>query len=464
MRLAIPLLLPSLLGFAVAQTGYWAPLSFQASPSARYGSAMTYDSVRDRLVLVGGLPGVFNETWESDGATWTLRATTGPSGAAVWYPNLFLAATYDSMRQRTVVVQCDPSNGDTRTWEWNGATWALRTNGNVPLGRDGFALAYDSVRGKVVLFGGNSNYIGHLSDTWEWDGTIWQQRSSGGPAPRKWHAMAFDSARGVTVLFGGRHDVSPYAMFSDTWEWNGSYWIEHFGVAGPAPRRGHSMAFDTSRGVTVLYGGDNPSGGSPFSDTWEWNGTQWTNRQVSLTPATWTSMAYDSQRQRITLFGGQSGTGQLNGTTFAYAVTPHAAAISTYGAGCPGPTGVPLLAASTGSVPRLGTTLNVQLSNLPTGILNVPIGWLGFDNQSWAGLPLPLALDPLGFPGCSALLAPTAAYSLIATAGVAPWTIAVPFLPAFAGTQFYLQGGVLVLGFNPGGVVFSRGLACTVGR
>ena len=34
----------------------------------------------------------------------------------------------------------------------------------------------------------------------------------------------------------------------------------------------------------------------------------------------------------------------------------------------------------------------------------------------------------------------------------------------FAGLQFYLQGGVLVLGFNPGGFVFTRALAGSIGR
>jgi hypothetical protein len=455
----------ALVAVGLAQSGYWAPLSFASSPSPRYGAALAYDSVRDRLVMVGGLPNGLNETWENDGATWTLRATTGPSGAAIWYPQLFLSAAYDSQRQCTVVVQCDPSNGNTRTWEWNGSSWLQRTNGNVPTGRDGFALAYDSVRGRTVMFGGKSNAIGHLSDTWEWDGTTWTQRSSGGPSPRKWHAMAFDSVRGVTVLFGGRHDESPYQTFADTWEWNGQYWFQHFGVSAPAARRAHSMAFDAHRGVTVLYGGDNPSsGGFHFSDTWEWNGTQWTNRTATAGTAAWTALAYDSLRRRIVLCGGQTATGQVNAQTLGYTVTPHVAAIQPYGAGCAGPTGVPTLTALGSSVPRLGTTLNLQVGNLPTGLLNLALGWAGFDNLSWGGVALPLGLDPFGFPGCTALLAPTLTYTLDNVGGAASWPLAIPFLPVFAGTKFYVQGGVLVLGWNPGGLVFTRALEATVGR
>ena len=38
------------------------------------------------------------------------------------------------------------------------------------------------------------------------------------------HALAFDAARGRTVLFGGGNGAG--ATFDDTWEWDGSTWIE----------------------------------------------------------------------------------------------------------------------------------------------------------------------------------------------------------------------------------------------
>ncbi|MEO6594135.1 MAG: hypothetical protein ABIP94_05230 [Planctomycetota bacterium] len=60
------------------------------------------------------------------------------------------------------------------------------------------------------------------------------------------------------------------------------------------------------------------------------------------------------------------------------------------------------------------------------------------------------------------LIEPTYAF---ANAGVtADCSLAIPFLPAAAGFQFYVQGGVLVIGFNPGGLVFTRSLAGIVGR
>jgi hypothetical protein len=59
---------------------------------------------------------------------------------------------------------------------------------------------------------------------------------------------------------------------------------------------------------------------------------------------------------------------------------------------------------------------------------------------------------------------PGARYTLANAAGVADWSIAMPLLPASAGFELFVQGGVLVLGFHPGGLVFTRGIACTVGR
>lgn len=50
--------------------------------------------------------------------------------------------------------------------------------------RNAHALAYDSTRGRVVLFGG-ADASKVRGDTWEWDGNSWSQVSSAGPAPQR---------------------------------------------------------------------------------------------------------------------------------------------------------------------------------------------------------------------------------------------------------------------------------------
>ncbi|HIE72090.1 MAG TPA: hypothetical protein EYP98_19025 [Planctomycetes bacterium] len=45
-------------------------------------------------------------------------------------------------------------------------------------------MAYDSARGKVVMFGG-WNGSSHLNDTWEYDGTEWHPIRRRGDQPRR---------------------------------------------------------------------------------------------------------------------------------------------------------------------------------------------------------------------------------------------------------------------------------------
>lgn len=167
-------------------------------------------------------------------------------------------------------------------------------------------MAYDSTRGMTVLYGGFSSGS-RLYDTWEWDGDEWTQHPVGGtewPGPRSAHRMVYDSAREVTVLFGGREDE----YLSDTWEWHGrkvgSEWVQR-DVTGPPPRAYQAMAYDSARGVTVLFGGND--GTMPWlSDTWEWDGDRWTQRNVTgPTPGSvigTPQMVYDSARGVCVLF------------------------------------------------------------------------------------------------------------------------------------------------------------------
>jgi hypothetical protein len=113
--------------------------------------------------------------------------------------------------------------------------------------------------------------------------------------------MAYDSARGVTVLFGGS------GANGETWEWDGSAWSKR-SEDGPLPRQGHRMAYDESRGVTILFGGRDYLGyyDGDHSDTWEWDGSNWTQRFADgpaqrSAPA----MTYDAERGVSVLFGGQ---------------------------------------------------------------------------------------------------------------------------------------------------------------
>lgn len=63
------------------------------------------------------------------------------------------------------------------------------------------AMAYDSRRGRITLFG--LSVITGSAETWELAGTNWVQLETTGPSPRSYSAMAYDIARGCLVIFGG---------------------------------------------------------------------------------------------------------------------------------------------------------------------------------------------------------------------------------------------------------------------
>ncbi len=139
------------------------------------------------------------------------------------------------------------------------------------------------------------------------------------PGQRTAHAMAYDSARGVTVLFGGDDD---HSFNGDTWEWDGTTWTQR-STTGPSPRWLHAMAYDSARGVTVLFGGLE-SRPYPYDrgDTWAWDGATWTQRSTTgPSPREGHAMAYDRARGVTVLFGGRyysSGSGFLLGDTWEW--------------------------------------------------------------------------------------------------------------------------------------------------
>ena len=200
----------------------WTQIQDQG-PDPREGHAMAYDAARARVVLFGGAlaSGPTGDTWGWDGSDWVQQDDTGPS------PRSGHGLTYDIPRERVVLfggVGANNPNGLDDTWEWDGALWKQVADFG-PEGCFGCALVFRSDR--AALFGGLST----LADvparklfglTWEWDGRHWTARQDIGVGARSGHAMAFDSARGRVVLFGGLRGFvdapDPARLRGDTWE------------------------------------------------------------------------------------------------------------------------------------------------------------------------------------------------------------------------------------------------------
>jgi hypothetical protein len=298
------------------------------------------------------------------------------------------------------------------------AGWQPLPSAQNPVARYGHAMALDSTRGRIVLFGGYGG--SYLADTWELSTSGWSPVSSAtGPLARSSHALAYDRRRDRMVLFGGQA-ASGFAL-PDTWEYDGNTgtWTQPSLGAQPPPRWNHQMDYDPARGVVVMTGGYLWNG-TFGNDVWEYDGVQWRQRFPATArprPREAAAIAYDQTQARFVLHGGYdgSGGGALLGDTWLYD-----AMTDTPVAAYPGASKLQLTA-----YPSPGQTFGVQFAS-PSGI-----GWVLVGFQP----------DPVGLPLSIGLLCQAA--TVVGLGGV---LVDAPGSPA--ALQFQLPGGLVGQGFT----------------
>jgi hypothetical protein len=294
----------------------WSAVMLPIGPQGLSKAAMAYDERRKRVVLFGGdslQSADEDRTWELEGATWLERALR--SAAAVDIGGTTRHMTYDTARGVSLFLSQlnnrEPEGSETLVYD--GTSWQSVAHTPELTGRTAYAISYDATRERTVVFSGESDSHNRklLTDTWEWDGMQWQQaQPEAAPSARRDHAMVFDSARGHTLLFGGRETAPEFARLADTWAWDGRQWSQLSATRSPPARSEHALAFDPERGRVVLFGGnyDNGTSTGPLADTWEWDGSTWTQIITAAAPSPRSahSMVYDSARKRVLLFGGEA--------------------------------------------------------------------------------------------------------------------------------------------------------------
>ncbi|MGE3175511.1 MAG: kelch repeat-containing protein [Planctomycetota bacterium] len=281
------------------------------APPPRDEAAMCFDGSRGEILLFGGTrvdrPGrPFGDTWTWNGVQWRER-TVGVSPQ----PRFGHALADDLWRQRVVLFGgTDGFALGADTWEWDGAGWIARANQGAgqPVPRSHHCLAFDAVRGHVLLHGG-FNPAALLSDTWVWSGANgrWTNVPATGPPPRTRATMAFDVQRRRTVLFGGRPPgptVPELPRLDDVWEWDGAVWTRRVGLSGPGGRELAVLAYDAVRDRLLLHGGTPKLSGSPSSDVWHLHGGGWTRLVPAQAPLMSLAMAFAADRDRVVVFGG----------------------------------------------------------------------------------------------------------------------------------------------------------------
>lgn len=249
-------------------------------PSDR-GAGYAYDRANNHLLAFGGyregnyLPAA--QTWAYDSQGWRqLQPSSAPGERAG------AGLAYDAGRQEIVLFGGgqlrDAGNGLEGislqdTWIWDGANWVEQHPANSPLARGGALMVYDAARQGVLLFGGirmegeGGRETHFLSDTWFWDGATWSEQDSGelsnGAIPQP--SMVYDAAHQNVVL---------WQYTTGAWIWDGQSWYQPNPQHSPDPYLEGLLGYDETRGQ-VIFWGFKDTVQDWISETWAWNGQDW---------------------------------------------------------------------------------------------------------------------------------------------------------------------------------------------
>lgn len=283
-------------------------------PSVRAGAAAANDLGRREVILFGGtsternVPTRIAAMAAFDGLEWrVLTPSTRPSA------RMEHAMTYDPARGRVVLFGGDTESGPSgETWLWDGATWMLATPTMSPPARSGHAMTYDREREVVVLFGGFDG-TKPLGDTWEWDGASWTNRASvENPTARIGASIAHDPIGGGVLLFGGGDDVEIALGSDETWRLTASGWTKLEQVILPSRRMRATLTWAPARRRLLLVGGERARTQGiairqiAIADTWEWDGARWRSLIASPLLATQHVAFAAPDGSTVATFGGNT--------------------------------------------------------------------------------------------------------------------------------------------------------------
>jgi len=281
----------------------WTKYTGSPAPGMAVMAAMSYDEMRQNIVLFSGGTGLSNETWLWDGTQWTKAQPTHSPAPRIGHGMAF------DLAEEKIILFCGASIilYPRDTWAWDGNDWNKITTAHSPSGRAKFGMTYDRTREKIVVFGGcNGNPCENaFSDTWVFNGSDWSQVStSNTPSERISPYMFFDEKLDKIILFGGLNDNGD---LGDTWSFDGENWIQLLDGSknSPDPRNAGACAYDPNRQRGLIFGGE--AGYMDFrNDTWQWDGHKWQRLMPENAPheRNQTCGAYHRDQDHFIIFGG----------------------------------------------------------------------------------------------------------------------------------------------------------------
>jgi N-acetylneuraminic acid mutarotase len=240
------------------------------------GHGFSNDTDANRVIAFGGMitgAVLKNDTYEWNGSSWSVISPTGGTKPTA---RRYFAIAYDAYRQKTVLFGgLSGAGNENDTWEftYSTSTWAQQAPAASPTVRNGGCMVYDPDRETVLMFGGYDG-SNRLNQLYEYNGSTWTLITPSGydvPCVRAYFSMCYDSVRKKIIVFGGNPASGEY--LADAWEYDSAAntWERmnagfDAGVTNPTARYYAMMAHHVSADQIVMFGGY--VGGASNAETW----------------------------------------------------------------------------------------------------------------------------------------------------------------------------------------------------
>jgi hypothetical protein len=313
--------------------GWGLAKSLREGPGRRFGHAMAYDPLRDRMLVFGGTDEnvAFADLWAlslSEDSAWVRLSPLGTPPGARMGPTMIFDPTpprmilfggwgWDSTGGRSYVDAWALDLGDSLHWE------LLRPSGESPSGPlNHHSAVYDPVRDRMVIFGGGKKEVWALSLGEELEWTKLAPTGKSAPA-LEGHSAVYDPKHDRMLVFGGvAGNYSPLMKLSGnppTKTWNQVWalslsdppvWTE-LELKGdrPSERYYHTATMDALHDRMLVFSGGH-SRGKAVADLWALS-LEEPLRWTRLTPPgahpdarRMHAAAIDTRRARVLISGG----------------------------------------------------------------------------------------------------------------------------------------------------------------